>query len=161
MEYKIAKKLTLIFINLFFTSGFSQIKIPILKIDQLLKRIESVNDTLYVVNFWATWCKPCVSELPDFEKIQLEMKSQKLKVLLVSMDFKEELNNRLIPFIRKNQYTSECILLDETGGDFIDKIHPEWSGAIPATLLIKNRKKHFIGKKIHFEELKGKIISSQ
>lgn len=142
-------------------SSYAQKKIPVYKIDKLLSRIEKNNDTLYIVNFWATWCKPCVQELPDFEKINADYKNQKVKVILVTLDFKEELKKRVIPFIKKNKYTTEVILLDEVDGSFIDKVSKDWSGAIPATLLIKNNKKEFIGKKTNYEELKEKIISSQ
>ena len=141
--------------------AFSQKKIPVYKIDQLLSKIEKNNDTLYVVNFWATWCKPCVAELPDFEKINQEYKDQKVKVILVTLDFKEELKKRVIPFVKKNNYTSEIILLDETDGSFIDKVSKDWSGAIPATLFIKNNKRDFVGKKINYEQLKEKITSLQ
>lgn len=139
----------------------AQTKIPVLKIDKLLQRIEKNTDTLYIVNFWATWCKPCVAELPDFEKVSNDFKSEKVKVLLVTMDFKEEMEKRVMPFVLKNNYTSEILLLDETDGNFINKVHKDWSGAIPATLLIKNNKKEFIPKKTNYEELKSKIISSQ
>ena len=156
-------KTTILFVFIYFISSavVSQTKISIYKIEDLITRIEKNNDTLYVVNFWATWCKPCVAELPDFEKVNNEFKVQKVKVLLVSMDFKEEIDKRMLPFISKNNYSTEVVLLDETNGDFINKIHSDWSGAIPATLLIKNSKKIFIPKKINYEELKTKIISSQ
>jgi thiol-disulfide isomerase/thioredoxin len=155
------KRILTVFAFIFTLTAFSQKKIPVYKIDKLLSRIEKNNDTLYIVNFWATWCKPCVQELPDFEKINQEYKTQKVKVILVTLDFKEELKKRVIPFIKKNKYTSEVILLDEFDGSFIDKVSKDWSGAIPATLLIKNNKKEFIGKKMNYEELKEKIISSQ
>lgn len=155
------KRILTVFAFILSVTAFSQKKIPIYKIDKLLSRIEKNNDTLYIVNFWATWCKPCVQELPDFEKINAEYKNQKVKVILVTLDFKEELKKRVVPFIKKNKYTTEVILLDEVDGSFIDKVSKDWSGAIPATLLIKNNKKEFIGKKTNYEELKEKIISSQ
>ncbi len=93
----------------------AQQKPAIYKIDQLLKRISNT-DTLYVVNFWATWCKPCVAELPDFEKINQNHNNTKVKVLLVCMDFKEEINTKVVPFLQRNNYTSEVVLLDEIDG---------------------------------------------
>jgi thiol-disulfide isomerase/thioredoxin len=158
---KTIKRILTLFAFVFSITAFSQKKIPVYKVDKLLSRIEKNNDTLYIVNFWATWCKPCVQELPDFEKINTEYKNQKVKVILVTLDFKEELKKRVIPFIKKNKYSTEVILLDEVDGSFIDKVSKDWSGAIPATLLIKNKKKEFIGKKTNYEELKEKIISSQ
>ena len=127
------------------------------KIDQLAKRIQNP-DTLYVVNFWATWCKPCVEELPGFDSLFLETSKTKIKILLVNIDFKEELNNKVKPFLLKHGTKAECILLDEVNGnDFIDKISPSWSGAIPATLFKKGSKSSFSEKKLRLKELKESI----
>lgn len=134
--------------------------VSVLKVDNLLKRVHNDSDTLYVVNFWATWCKPCVAELPDFEKIHQDYKSQKVKVILVSMDFKEDLNSKLKPFIKKNNYTAEVVLLDElNGNEFIDKISKQWGGAIPATLITKQNKSvnDFFEKKLHYDFLVDQI----
>lgn len=135
-------------------------KVGVYKIDDLTKRIYNNSDTLYVVNFWATWCKPCVAELPEFEKLNQEYKSKKVKVILVCMDFKEELNKRVKPFIKKNNYTCEVVLLDEiNGNDFINKITEMWSGAIPATLITRNNKTffEFYEKKVTYDFLKERI----
>ena len=135
-------------------------KVAIYKIDNLLKRIHNTSDTTYVVNFWATWCKPCVAELPEFEKLHIDYKSKKVKVILVSMDFKEELTKRVNPFLQKNKYTCEVILLDEiNGNDFINKISEQWSGAIPATLITKNNKTlfEFYEKKLTYDFLVERV----
>ena len=125
-----------------------------------MNRIFNNSDTTYVVNFWATWCKPCVAELPEFEKLNLDYSSKKVKVLLVSMDFKEELEKRVKPFVEKTKYTCEIILLDEVNGnDFINKIYESWSGAIPATLITRKNKSlnEFIEKKVTYDFLIEKI----
>ncbi|MCD6067861.1 MAG: TlpA family protein disulfide reductase [Bacteroidetes bacterium] len=144
------KRLLLPFLLLSVVAVHSQKKIPVYKIGQLQKRISNTSDTLYIVNFWATWCKPCVAELPDFEKINTEFKTKKVKVLLVSMDFKEDMKKRVIPFLKKNKYKSETIILDETDGKFIDMIDKDWSGAIPATLFIRRDQREFVFKKISY-----------
>lgn len=119
-----------------FTNAYSQTP-AVYKINDLLKRIHNNSDTTYVVNFWATWCKPCVAELPEFEKLHTR-NHHKVKVILVSMDFKEELDKKLKTFLDKNKYTCEVVLLDEVNGnDFINQISEQWSGAIPATLIVK------------------------
>ena len=118
------------------------------------------NDTTYVVNFWATWCKPCVTELPEFERFNRAYGKGPVKVILVSLDFKEDLHSRLIPFLQKNRYSSEVILLDETNGnDFIDQICPQWSGAIPATIITSNNKQKFVffEKKVSFDLLEEEL----
>lgn len=136
----------------------SQKKPAVYKIDDLMKRIHNSSDTIYVVNFWATWCKPCVQELPEFEKLNSEKVSagKKIKVLLVSMDFKENINDKLMPFLQKNKYTAEVVLLDEVDGNtFINKVNPKWSGAIPATYVTKRNKskEEFAEKKLHYSDL--------
>ena len=140
-------------------------RVAVYKINDLLKRIHNSSDTIYVVNFWATWCKPCVKELPDFEKLHLDStdKGRKVKVLLVSMDFKEELDKKLKTFLDKNKYTCEVVLLDEVNGnDFINKISEKWSGAIPATLIVKPKPRgsDFHEGKLSFEML-SKIITEK
>lgn len=129
------------------------------KIDQLTKRIQN-SDTLYIVNFWATWCKPCVEELPGFDSLFAETSKTKIKILLVNIDFKEELDKKVKPFLLKHATKAECILLDEVNGnDFIDKISPSWSGAIPATLFKKGTQSRFSEKKLRLEELKELIAT--
>jgi hypothetical protein len=72
------------------------------------------------------------------------------------MDFKEELDKKVVPFLQKNKFSMEVVLLDEiNGNDFINLINPKWSGAIPATYFtIKNKKKEeFFEKKVNLETL--------
>lgn len=145
-----------------FTSVSAQ-KPTVYKINDLLNRINNNSDTTYVVNFWATWCKPCVAELPEFEKLHIDSKekNRKVKVLLVSMDFVEELDKKLKDFLVKNKYTCEIVLLDEiNGNDFINKISEKWSGAIPATLITKKDKtqNYFHEGKMTFDGLQAAIL---
>ncbi|MBS1637875.1 MAG: TlpA family protein disulfide reductase [Bacteroidetes bacterium] len=126
-------------------------QVPVYKIGDLLKRIHNASDTVYVVNFWATWCKPCVAELPEFEKLHTQYKDSMVKVLLVSLDFKEDMAGKLIPFLRKNNYTTNIVLLDEVNGNsFINQVSEKWSGAIPATLITTRNKSRqvFLEKKL-------------
>ncbi len=142
--------------------AFSQQVSAVYKIGDLLKRIDNKSDTIYIVNFWATWCKPCVQELPEFEAFSKAHAKEKVKVLLVSLDFKEELNKKVNPFLLKNKYKTECVILDEVNGnDFIDKIDKRWSGAIPATFITVNKRKQtfFDQKKMTQTDLEGVLNS--
>jgi thiol-disulfide isomerase/thioredoxin len=134
--------------------------VGVYKKNELLKRIYNHSDTTYIVNFWATWCKPCVAELPEFERFNQAYGKDPVKVILVSLDFKEDLHKRLIPFLQKNTYSSEVILLDETNGnDFIDQICPQWSGAIPATIITSKNKQKFVffEKQVTFDLLEEEL----
>jgi thiol-disulfide isomerase/thioredoxin len=127
------------------------------KIDRLERRISNP-DTLYVVNFWATWCKPCIEEMPAFDSLASEVKGP-VKILLVSLDFREELRRKVNPFLIKRKVKNECVLLDETDGKFIDRIHPKWSGAIPATLIRKGTSLKLIEKKANLRELRQAVAA--
>lgn len=116
--------------------------------DEWEKSISNEEGVTYVVNFWATWCKPCVAELPYFE--QLNEKRNDVKVILVSLDFEQNIDKQVIPFLQKRNIQSQVdILLDQKANDWIDKVDPSWSGAIPATLLIKDSNKKFYEQSFH------------
>lgn len=139
--------------------SYSQ-NIKLIKVSELLKRVNNNSDTTYIVNFWATWCAPCVKELPSFDTIATTYPNDKIKILLVSLDFVDAIDTRLIPFIKKKQITHEIVVLDETNGNyFIPQISEKWSGVIPATWIINHNKKvnYFFERKIQFDFLKTKI----
>lgn len=129
--------------------GFAQTKtVHPLNIQQLNKRVSNP-DTVYVVNFWATWCGPCVKELPNFDQLQQTYKGKPVKVLLISMDFKSKLNE-VKAFAKSRKLISEVYLADKPNEqEFIDAIDKNWSGALPGTLIV-NTKKHF--KKFYEQE---------
>lgn len=118
--------------------------VQVVDIEGLFQRINTGSDSLYVVNFWATWCKPCVEELPDFQAVQAELKDMPVVFLYVSLDFKSQLSSRLLPFLKK-QPLKEVLLLSSGNPDaWINRISSDWSGAIPATIFWKKgRNKHF------------------
>ena len=133
--------------------GKSQAVSHVYKINQLLARINN-SDTTYIINFWATWCKPCVKELPSFDSLYLNSNKRNLKILLVSLDFKEDIEKKLDPFLLKNKIKQECVVLDEiNGNDFINKVDEKWTGAVPATLIKLNNKRVFIEKSISLKSL--------
>ncbi|MDX2191423.1 MAG: TlpA disulfide reductase family protein [Bacteroidota bacterium] len=135
---------------------FAVEKIPVIKFDEIASILNKTNDTVYVLNFWATWCGPCVKELPDFEKFYQSKANSKLKMLLVSLDFKSDYQ-RLVNFVERKKISIPVVLLDETKyHTWIDKVDPSWEGAIPATLFVKgsvNFRKFHNGQ-INFNELK-------
>ena len=105
------------------------------------------NDTTYVINFWATWCKPCVEELPFFEDLHEKFPNEKLKVILVSLDFPNKLEEKLVPFINENKLKSDVVvLLDGDYNNWIDQVNSDWDGAIPVTHIYRNETSEFVGR---------------
>jgi thiol-disulfide isomerase/thioredoxin len=144
---------------LFSRMGYSQ-SINVWKIGDLEKRVKNNSDTTYIVNFWATWCMPCVKELPDFDTIHTDYEKKKIKVLLVSLDFAEDLNKKVIPFLKTRKVKSEVVILDEVNGNyFIPKVSADWSGALPATWIVNTKKSvdRFFEKKITTEFLRNEL----
>lgn len=119
------------------------------------------NDTTYIINFWATWCKPCVEEMPYFEQLHRTFQSEKMQVILVSLDFERDLDTKLTRFVDEKQLQSEVVvLLDGNYNSWIDRVDPQWGGAIPATIIYKGNDRHFIGQQLAgFQELEEIVRS--
>lgn len=111
--------------------------VEIVNFEQLEARIANQKHEVVVYNFWATWCKPCVEELPAFEKLLNDYRAKGLHVVFVSIDFKSK-HSKVVEFVSQKKLTSEVILLDAPDYNaWIDKISPTWGGSIPATLVVK------------------------
>ena len=117
------------------------------------------SDTTYVINFWATWCAPCVKELPYFEKLNAEYADKKVKVILVSLDFPDKLEKQVIPYVQKNLKSEVWLLDDADANGWIPKIDKEWSGAIPATIIYNKNKRTFYERSFKYEELEKEVTS--
>lgn len=137
------------------SSAWAQ-SVGVVKFDAVRKLLNRPTDTTYVVNFWATWCKPCVSELPHFERLYAETRSKKVKIVLISLDFVSDLQAKVTPFVQKRQMKNTVWLLNETDYNlFIEQVDRTWTGVIPATLIFNNarRKRKFLEKELSYEVL--------
>jgi len=116
-------------------------QVSVIKLLELQRRLSQPSDTTYVVNFWATWCAPCIKELPHFEQLTKAYAGQKVKVLLVSTDYVSQLDKKVKPFVAKRGLKSEVVLLNETDPNaWVGKIDQQWSGSLPFTLLLNNKR---------------------
>ncbi len=156
------KYLTIFLLLTFFqTTLLAQVHLPVYDFSQVKPYLEKNNDTIYVVNFWATWCKPCVKELPYIEQLHSDQFVHPVKVLLVSLDFRSQIDTKLVPFLEEQKIKSQVIVLDDTDANsWIDIVDPQWSGAIPATVIYRKNKKEFYGDAFEdYESLKN-IVNS-
>lgn len=126
--------------------------------DELEPYLHIKDDKIYVINFWATWCKPCVEELPGFEKVLKEYTDKGVEVVLVSLDFPQMLKTHLIPFVKEHDLKSKVVLLDDPKQNkWIPKVSEEWSGAIPATVIYTKDQRLFFENSMTYDELKQNI----
>ena len=106
--------------------------------------LSPTDDKVYVINFWATWCKPCVEELPYFQQLHEAYNKQGVEFVFVSLDFPRQIDSKYYPFLEERQLKGHQIaLLDTRSSTWVDKVHPAWSGAIPATLYIQGDRTAF------------------
>ncbi len=131
------------------------IVIPVFHFDEFEKILKLNNDTLYIINFWATWCQPCVAELPHFEQLNDSLKNKKAKIILVSIDSRKTAEAKLIPFLERKNLNNTVWLLNEPDfNSWLNKVSPDWSGSIPATIMIKGNQNHFYEQSFEFDHLK-------
>lgn len=136
---------------------FGQTKV--IKISSLEALMKKKEGPVQVINFWATWCAPCVKELPLFEQLQ----EPNTKVTLVNLDFVEKLD-KVDAFVTKKNLKNEVLLLDEIDyNSWIDKVDKRWEGSIPATLIYNpaNGKRAFVQQELQAGELEKLILSVQ
>jgi thiol-disulfide isomerase/thioredoxin len=133
--------------------------VKLITVNQLETRFKQGKDTIYVVNFWATWCKPCVNELPELEKFKSANQGKPIKVILVSADLKSKLESGVKPFVKAHHLTGEIYLLNEAPGSYQERISADWSGALPGTLIVhsKTGKKKFHESAYTYTELSAAV----
>lgn len=130
------KKLIFIFALLFAAHSGRAQQIAAYSAEELIKHTSS-KDTLYIINFWATWCAPCVAELPEFNALYKRYEGKPVKIVMVSLDFKEDYPYKLARFLERKKLLPEVVWLSDTNPNvFIPKIDNSWEGSIPATVIV-------------------------
>jgi thiol-disulfide isomerase/thioredoxin len=131
----------------------------VVKLADLQKVMNEPGNQVKVINFWATWCAPCVKELPLFERLSQQRKD--VAVTLVSMDMDLDPNpEKVYKFVARKKMTAPVLILDEEDPNtYIDKIEKDWSGALPATMVINTTtgKRLFVERELHEGELEKLI----
>ncbi len=120
----------------------------IVDFDGFKKAVIQNDNVLYVVNFWATWCVPCVEELPHFIELNEQFKKEKFNMTFVTLDGAKDFENRVLPFAEEYKMDADLLLLNDVKNmnKWIKEVNLNWSGAIPATVFYKN------GKQLYFKE---------
>lgn len=121
------------------------------------KFLKPNNNKTKIINFWATWCAPCVKELPYFEAIRTQYPDD-VEVILISLDFPNQIETKLKPFLKQKQLKSKVIVLDDVDmNSWIPAIDPNWDGAIPVTLIVNKNKRQFYPQSFTYDQLASEV----
>ena len=154
---KIKILISFIFFILVAQNSYSQ-HYAVYNFKQLEPLLNQKNDTTYVINFWATWCKPCIEEMPAFNQLHNNYKDKKVRVILVSLDFGRDYQTRVKNFAERHSLKPRIVILDDPNSNaWIDKVSPDWSGALPATLIYNKNKRLFFEQSFTYEELEKEV----
>ena len=127
----------LVFFAFLVMASFAQVKK--IKITDLEEHIQK-SDHPMLISFWATWCAPCVEEIPWLQEGVSKFADQKVELVLVSMDFPRDYPAKLEAFIKQRGFKATFYWLDETNADyFCPKVNARWQGGIPANLFVYNK----------------------
>ncbi|MEX2566283.1 MAG: TlpA disulfide reductase family protein [Cyclobacteriaceae bacterium] len=146
----------ILFTFLFWGPQISNENFRIISFNEFEEIIDKPSEKLRIYNFWATWCAPCIKEMPDFEKINKELTD--VDLVFISMDDGRR-PERVTSFIEKKGIASPVLLLDDIDFNrWINKVNENWSGAIPATLFINSEgDRHFHEGQLSEQELRELI----
>jgi thiol-disulfide isomerase/thioredoxin len=135
----------------------------LVKLDKLQQLIHSEKEQIQVINFWATWCAPCLKELPLFEKLNGDRKDIHIRLVSMDMDLDPD-PEKVRKFVARKKIQSEVLILNERNpNQWIDKVDKAWSGALPATLVLNNKtgKRKFVERELHEGDLEKLIAEVQ
>jgi len=112
--------------------------IKAIKVTELARTIKESKGPL-IVNFWATFCVPCLQEIPYFQELTQQYKSQNVSLIFVSLDLKEAYPLKVNEMAKKLNLCYPVVWLNETNADyFCPKIDTSWTGGMPSSLLVNN-----------------------
>lgn len=142
-----------------FGTQIDSMTIAVMNYDSLRPLLHMDNDTTYVINFWATWCTPCVQELPYFISLDSLQADTPFRLILVSLDFKKDYIRKLVPFVQQRELEDYVVVLEDNRANFwIEDIDPSWSGSIPATLVYRGEQRVFYERTFHHQDELNTII---
>ncbi len=134
------------------------VKLEIYDFNGLEKFLNQKDEKVHVVNFWATWCAPCVKELPHFEELNRNYKQKNVEVMLVSLDFPKQYDKKLKPFIIEHNLQSKILVLDDVDmNTWVPKVNEDWDGAIPITIIYNKDKRQFYSRSFTYSELETEV----
>ena len=111
-------------------------KITVLDLEGLKKVLKPAGDKPLMINFWATWCDPCVAEFPDLVKID-QLYKGKIDFVTISLDDLEDIGTAVPKFLTRMKADMPAYLLHADNDAAIAAVSPDWAGNLPLTVIYK------------------------
>jgi thiol-disulfide isomerase/thioredoxin len=112
-------------------------EVTLITASQFRQILDHHKGKVVLVNLWATWCIPCIREMPDLSKLQTDFGDKGLKVIGISLDEAEDLHTRVKPFFEKRSVSFVSYLQSEPDPQQVVGVLDEnWEGVLPTTYLI-------------------------
>lgn len=130
----------------FMTNAYTQESLKPIKVykdfDLFEKEVlDKTNETPTLINFWATWCVPCMEEMPLLLEAFRDAKYDHVNFVFVSMDFQKDIESKLREYITKENIISNTVVLAAPkSNQWINQVSEEWTGALPFTMIINQSK---------------------
>lgn len=105
--------------------------------EELAPLFEQASDTTYLINFWATWCKPCLEELPLLREVAAAYADEPFRVVLVSLDRKPEAIARIPEFLSQQDIDLPTVVLTDENSEWMRELDEHWSGQLPTTFIYR------------------------
>lgn len=144
------------------SASFEAPLVKVVKIQDLLKVFKASRGSVTVLNFWATWCKPCLEEMPELVRFYREHQSKGVSFVSVSADHPDDLMERVRPYVERQRIPfAVWVVGGESPDELVQAIDPQWQGSLPATFVFDasgTRRQAWYGK-VEFSDLAGAVDS--
>jgi thiol-disulfide isomerase/thioredoxin len=118
---------------------WSELPVTIENIDTsgIKELIRNKSGKLRLINVWASWCGPCVQEFPDFVILDRIYRSREFEFVSINAD-KLSRKDNVLKLLQKNEASNKNYIFNsDNNSELVEVVDPDWSGALPYTLLVE------------------------
>ncbi|GEM_PF-2937044 len=130
---------------------------------ELQQLLSAQKGRVTLVNLWATWCKPCIHEMPALEKLHQNYQNKGVKIIALSLDELAKADSLVLPYWKSKGFSMDYYVIGtEDPSTIINKIDPLWLGVIPTSFLFNSEgeKIETITGSLNYEGFEKKVLAT-